>query len=53
MKRCKEHHLSLINNNTSSKFAQQLHEDGYTFGPMESIMENLSFYKKKVSIQIL
>jgi len=46
----KEHHLSFRNNNTSSKFTQHLLEDGHTFGPMDSIMDILTFNRKSIHL---
>jgi len=46
----KEHHLSFRNNNTSSKFTQPLLEDGHTFGPMDSIMDILTFNRKIIHL---
>ena len=46
----KEHHLSFRNNNTSSKFTQHLTEDGHTLGPVDSIMDILSFNRKGIQL---
>lgn len=47
-KRYKEHNLSLWNNNTSIRIRTTLTRRWHTFGPMESIMEILSFCKKRI-----
>jgi len=46
----KEHHLSFRNNNTSSKFRQHVLEHSHTFGPMDNIMDILSFNRKGIHL---
>jgi hypothetical protein len=48
----KENHPSFRNNNTSPKFTQRLPEDRHTFGPMDSIMDILSFNRKGIHLDI-
>jgi hypothetical protein len=40
--------LSFRNNNISSKFTQHLLEDRHTYGPLDSIMDILSFNIKGI-----
>jgi len=51
--RFKEHEKAFRSNNHTSSFAKHLNEEAHSFGPMNSIMQILHYYKKGPHVNTL